>query len=162
MLLKSCWRQTSTFPLSPRYLPQIPDICKGIWIRSQQWNCDILEDSWSDTWIQLATMYGISAENRDVKPYDTQLETVHYLVICEVHTHLSMVTHNHPDTRSHWLGCRATRYQVLIYHIISRPHVQARQLQMRSKEQEPRINKKEEKQNFCHFISTLKCIKQKL
>lgn len=100
----------------------------------------------------------LQCKNRDTKSYNTQLEIVLYLVICEVHTHLSMVTHSHPDTRSRWRRCRATQYQVLIYHIISRPHVQARQLQMRSKEQEPRINEKEEKQNFCHFISTLSAL----
>lgn len=53
-----------------------------------------------DTWIQSATTYGISVENRDPKPSDAQLEIVHYLVICEVHTRLSTVTHSHPDTRA--------------------------------------------------------------
>lgn len=48
----------------------------------------------------------------------TKSEVVHYLVIC-VYTHVSMVTHSHPDTRSHWLGRQATQYPVLIYRILS-------------------------------------------
>lgn len=163
MLLKSC-SIDQYHPISPRYLPQIPDICKGIWVHTQQWEittaslaCRVHAETHGSNWLPFME----SMEKWGIRWSSTKSEAVHYLVIC-VYTRVSMVTHNHPDTRSRWRGHQATRYPVLIYRIVSRPHVQARQPQMRSKEEEPGVNDKEKKQNCCHFISTLKCIKQKL
>lgn len=72
------------------------------------------------------------------------------LVICAVHT----CDPGLPEPPRYWqsrLRPHTTQYQVLIYHILSRPQVQARQPQTRSKEQEPRINTEESRRLSCHI-----------
>lgn len=80
-----------------------------------------------------------------------------------VHKHTFTNTHCHPDTAGHWLWHQVTQYQVLIYLTISRPQMLGQATSDEIQRTEPQTKqKKREEKNACHYVSILKCVKQKL
>lgn len=175
--LEKLLRIDQYLPLSPRPPPQIPDMCQefscihsnrrsrttALLLRSHAhtqmdvMSCDsvgmaIPNDSTATAGRALSgNLCGAHVtpgthRRRD----DLQTAGRALLVICAVHTCDPWLPEP-PRYLQSRLRPHATQYQVLIYHILSRPQVQARQPQMRSKEQEPRINNRGEQTSVMSY-----------